>query len=86
MKITKAQLKQIIIESLEDYEAMYDRGASPEEIIRSYTDKEADKRAEYIAVYEAIVDLMDDSYLEEDEKDKIENVLLDLLGKADIHL
>ena len=86
MKITRSQLKQIIIESLEDYEAMYDRGASPEEIARLYNDKEADKRAEYIAVYEAIVDLMDDSYLDDDEKNKIENVLLDLLGIAGIAL
>jgi len=86
MKITKTQLKQIIIESLEDYEAMYDRGASPEEIVRSYTDKEAEERAEYIEVYKMVLGMMDKLEIDKTTKERVDDALLDLLGKAGIAL
>lgn len=86
MKITKTQLKQIIIESLEDYEAMYDRGASPEEIVRSYTDKEAEERAEYIEVYKMVLGMMDKLEIDKATKERVDDALLDLLGKAGIAL
>ena len=86
MKITRSQLKQIIIESLEDYEAMYDRGASPEEIARLYNDKEAEERAEYIEVYKMVLGMMDKLEIDKATKERVDDALLDLLGKAGIAL
>ena len=94
MKITKAQLKQIIKEEINeadlgDYEAMYGKGASAKDILRQYKKNTAEEDPdldEPVNVYNAILEMVDDSYLSDDERNKVRKVLEAVFAKAGIQL
>ena len=83
MKITKTQLKQIIQEELGKIAEV---DMDDEESRRSYTDDEAEERAEYIEVYKMVLGMMDKLEIDKATKERVDDALLDLLGKAGIAL
>jgi rubrerythrin len=83
MKITKTQLKQIIQEELEKVTEM---DMDDEDSRRSYTDEEAEERAEYIEVYKMILGMMDELKLDDATKERVDQALDNLLGYAGIYL
>ena len=83
MKITKLQLKQIIQEELGKIAEV---DMDDEESFRSYTDDEAEERAEYIEVYKMVLGMMDKLEIDKATKERVDDALLDLLGKAGIAL
>ena len=86
MKITKAQLKQIIKEELEKIAEV-----DMEDVYRDYfgepgSDQRSDKRAEMIEVYKMVLDMMEELDTDKKTKNRVEDALLELLGIAGIHL
>ena len=53
---------------------------------RSYTDEEAEERAEYIEVYKMILGMMDELKLDDATKERVDQALDNLLGYAGIYL